>query len=93
MELQKMLLDALVGLQKEIHSHHKMNIKKDISLLTADAKASTAIAVARVVAGAGQCKPCSEAVAIEAIEQSMERLGLSLTGSAKATAIAGMMAV
>lgn len=43
-EINRELLDALINLQKQIHAHHKMNVKKDYSLLVADAQASKAIA-------------------------------------------------
>ena len=38
------LLEALMELKKQIHAHYKMNVKKDFSLLLADAAASKAIA-------------------------------------------------
>lgn len=41
--IQAELLDALVNLQKQIRAHHKMNIKKDYSLMVADAQASKVI--------------------------------------------------
>lgn len=41
------LLDALVALQKQIHAHYKMNVKKDFSLMLADSQASKAIANAK----------------------------------------------
>lgn len=40
------LLAALKGLQKQIHAHYKMNVKKDFSLMLADAEAGKAIAKA-----------------------------------------------
>lgn len=43
------LLDALVNLQKQIHVHHKMDVKKDFSLMVADAQANKAIHNARTV--------------------------------------------
>lgn len=54
MEQQQELLDALVNLQKQIHAHYKMNVKKDFSLMVADAQASNAIANARAVSEAEQ---------------------------------------
>jgi hypothetical protein len=47
LQQQKELLEALINLQKQIHAHHKMNVKKDFSLMCADAQASTAIFNAR----------------------------------------------
>lgn len=44
MTLQEELLESLVLLQKEIRSHHKMNIKKDYSLMIAVEYASSVIA-------------------------------------------------
>ena len=40
------LLEALKELKKQIFAHHKMNVKKDFSLLLADVAASKAIAKA-----------------------------------------------
>ena len=37
------LVEALKELKKQIFAHHKMNVKKDFSLLLADAAASKAI--------------------------------------------------
>lgn len=37
------LIYALEELQKQIRAHHKMNVKKDYSLMVADAYASTVI--------------------------------------------------
>jgi hypothetical protein len=37
------LLAALIELQTQIHAHHKMQVKKDFSLMVADAQASKAI--------------------------------------------------
>ena len=47
MNQQQELLDALVNLQKQIHAHYRMNVKKDFSLMLADAQASKAIHNAR----------------------------------------------
>ena len=44
--LEAELLEALKELKKQIFAHHKMNVKKDFSLLLADAVASKAIAKA-----------------------------------------------
>jgi hypothetical protein len=41
------LVTALVELQKQLHSHIKMNVKKHYSLMVADAQASKAIGKAR----------------------------------------------
>jgi hypothetical protein len=54
MAQQQELLEALVDLQKQIHAHHKMHVKKDFSLMVADAQASKAIANARA---ASQAEP------------------------------------
>lgn len=40
MNNQQDLIDALENLQKEIRAHYKMNVKKDYSLMVADAQAS-----------------------------------------------------
>lgn len=47
MNNQQDLIDALENLQKEIRAHYKMNVKKDYSLMVADAQASKAIHNAR----------------------------------------------
>lgn len=54
MAQQQDLLDALVNLQKQIHAHHQMNVKRDFSLMVADAQASKAIANARAASQAEQ---------------------------------------
>lgn len=41
--IESELLAALKELKKQIFAHHKMNVKKDYSLLVADAAASKAI--------------------------------------------------
>ena len=41
------LLAALIDLQKQIREHHKMNVRKDFSLMVADVQASKAIANAQ----------------------------------------------
>lgn len=51
---ERELLDALVNLQKQIHEHYKMNVRKDYSLMVADAQASKAIANASAVSRADQ---------------------------------------
>lgn len=43
MSQQQEVFDALVHLQKEIRAHHKMNVRKDYSLMLADVQASKAI--------------------------------------------------
>jgi hypothetical protein len=45
-ETVDLLLEALINLQKRLHQHHKMNVRKDFSLMVADAQASKAIAAA-----------------------------------------------
>ena len=47
MSQQQEVFDALVNLQKEIRAHHKMNVKKDYSLMVADAQASKVILMAQ----------------------------------------------
>lgn len=37
------LLSALQGLVNQLHTHHKMNVRKDFSLMCADAAARTAL--------------------------------------------------
>jgi hypothetical protein len=41
---EAILIGALEDLQKEVRAHHKMNVKKDFSLMVADTQASKAIA-------------------------------------------------
>ncbi|MDK9702408.1 MAG: hypothetical protein OEL20_04660 [Sulfuritalea sp.] len=61
MAQQQELLDALVNLQQQIHAHHKMNVRRDFSLMVADAQASKAIANARVANQAEQPTESNEA--------------------------------
>ena len=43
MTIEAELLTALIELQKQVHAHRRMNVRKDFSLMLADAAASTAI--------------------------------------------------
>lgn len=43
----KQLLDSLIGLQRQVHAHYKMDVKKHYSLMVADAEANKVIANAK----------------------------------------------
>lgn len=47
------LLEALIGLQRELHAHIRLDVKRHYSLMVADAIASTAISKAKGVATVG----------------------------------------
>lgn len=51
---QKELLEALVELQKQIRAHHRMTVKKDYSLMVADAQATKVIMATRAAIEADQ---------------------------------------
>lgn len=53
---EQVLLNALIDLQKQIHAHYKMNVKRDVDLMLADSQASKAIHQAQAP------KPVSNAV-------------------------------
>lgn len=91
--LRELLFDALTNLQKEIHAHYKMNVKKDFSLMVADAQAGTAIAVARIVSDATLRFPPSLMETLEAVEESMQRLNLHVSEREKAIAVAEVASV
>jgi len=62
LEINAALLEALKELKKQIHAHHKMNAKKDYSLMVADAAAGKAIAKAQADLHCEMDRTCKETV-------------------------------